>query len=95
MQCQRLGIFDKYGVRVLGTSVRTLEVSEDRDLFAKALEEINIPIAKSTAVSTVDEALEAAERVGYPCVVRCAYALGGLGVGSPRSRRCPHFQWLL
>ncbi|KID86996.1 carbamoyl-phosphate synthase arginine-specific large chain [Metarhizium guizhouense ARSEF 977] len=81
VQMQRQGLFEKYGVKVLGTSVRTLEVSEDRDLFAKALEEINIPIAKSIAVGTVDEALDAAEKVGYPIIVRAAYALGGLGSG--------------
>ncbi|KAL2269797.1 hypothetical protein VTJ83DRAFT_1981 [Remersonia thermophila] len=81
VQMQKLGLFEKYGVRVLGTSVRTLELSEDRDLFAKALEEIDIPIAKSIAVNTVDEALEAAEKVGYPIIVRAAYALGGLGSG--------------
>ncbi|TPX14230.1 uncharacterized protein E0L32_000624 [Thyridium curvatum] len=81
VQMQRMGLFEKYGVRVLGTSVRTLEVSEDRDLFAKALDEINIPIAKSIAVSTVDEALDAAKKIGYPIIVRAAYALGGLGSG--------------
>ena len=61
--------------------MRTLEVSEDRDLFAKALEEINIPIAKSIAVNTVEEALDAAQKIGYPIIVRAAYALGGLGSG--------------
>ena len=81
VQMQRKGLFEKYGVKVLGTSVKTLELSEDRDLFAKALGEINIPIARSEAVSTVDEALEAAKRVGYPIIVRAAYALGGLGSG--------------
>ncbi|KAF4121367.1 carbamoyl-phosphate synthase large subunit [Geosmithia morbida] len=81
VQMQRQGLFDKYGVKVLGTSVKTLETSEDRDLFARALDEIDIPIAKSIAVSTVDEALEAAEKVGYPIIVRAAYALGGLGSG--------------
>ncbi|KAH7123868.1 hypothetical protein B0J11DRAFT_615396 [Dendryphion nanum] len=75
------GIFEKYGVKVLGTSVKTLETSEDRDLFARALDEIDIPIAKSIAVSSIDEALEAAEKVGYPIIVRAAYALGGLGSG--------------
>ncbi|KAI6785925.1 Carbamoyl-phosphate synthase arginine-specific large chain-like protein [Emericellopsis cladophorae] len=81
VQMQRLGLFEKYGVKVLGTSVKTLETSEDRDLFAKALGEIDIPIAKSIAVGTVEEALEAAEKVGYPIIVRAAYALGGLGSG--------------
>ncbi|KAL9112050.1 MAG: hypothetical protein Q9227_003670 [Pyrenula ochraceoflavens] len=64
-----------------GTSIRTLELSEDRKLFAEALKEINIPIAESIAVGTVDEALAAAETVGYPIIVRSAYALGGLGSG--------------
>ncbi|KAF3762407.1 hypothetical protein M406DRAFT_63323 [Cryphonectria parasitica EP155] len=81
VQMQRQGLFEKYGVKVLGTSVRTLELSEDRDLFAKALEEINIPIAKSIAVNTVEEALDAAKNIGYPIIVRAAYALGGLGSG--------------
>ncbi|KAK3693829.1 hypothetical protein B0T22DRAFT_436978 [Podospora appendiculata] len=81
VQMEKLGLFEKYGVKVLGTSVRTLELSEDRDLFAKALEEINIPIAKSFAVNTIDEALEAADKIGYPIIVRAAYALGGLGSG--------------
>ena len=81
VQMDAKGIFEKYGVKVLGTSVQTLKTSEDRDLFARALDEINIPIAKSIAVSTVDEALDAAEKVGYPIIVRAAYALGGLGSG--------------
>jgi carbamoyl-phosphate synthase large subunit len=81
VRMQKMGIFERYGVKVLGTSVRTLELSEDRDLFAQALKEINIPIAESIAVNTVDEALDAAEKVGYPIIVRAAYALGGLGSG--------------
>ena len=81
VKMNKMGIFDRYGVRVLGTSIRTLEVSEDRDLFAKALKEIEIPIAESIAVESVDEALKAAEIVGYPIIVRSAYALGGLGSG--------------
>lgn len=81
VQMNRMGIFERYGVKVLGTSIRTLEVSEDRDLFSKALNEIDIPIAESIAVGTVEEALAAAETVGYPIIVRSAYALGGLGSG--------------
>jgi carbamoyl-phosphate synthase large subunit len=86
VQMKRLGLLEKYNVKVLGTSVETLELSEDRDLFAKALEEINIPIAKSIAVETVEEALDAAEKVGYPIIVRAAYALGGLGSGFANNR---------
>lgn len=81
VKMNKMGIFERYNVKVLGTSVRTLEVSEDRDLFAKALNEINIPIAKSIAVETVEEALKSAEIIGYPIIVRSAYALGGLGSG--------------
>ncbi|KAG8164619.1 hypothetical protein KVR01_004894 [Diaporthe batatas] len=81
VQMQKMGIFEKYGVKVLGTSVRTLELSEDRDLFARALDEINIPIARSIAVNTVEEAIDAANNIGYPLIIRAAYALGGLGSG--------------
>ncbi|TVY81827.1 Carbamoyl-phosphate synthase arginine-specific large chain [Lachnellula suecica] len=81
VQMERMGIFERYGVKVLGTSIKTLETSEDRDLFAKALGEINIPIAQSIAVSTVEDALAAAKDIGYPIIVRAAYALGGLGSG--------------
>ena len=81
VQMNRMGIFERYGVKVLGTSIKTLETSEDRDLFSKALNEINIPIAQSIAVGTVDEALAAAKQIGYPIIVRSAYALGGLGSG--------------
>ncbi|KAK7206081.1 hypothetical protein BZA70DRAFT_237081 [Myxozyma melibiosi] len=81
VQLEKMGVFERYGVKVLGTPIATLETSEDRDLFAKALKEIDIPIAESIAVSTVDDALAAAEEVGYPIIVRSAYALGGLGSG--------------
>lgn len=81
VQMNKMGIFDRYGVKVLGTSIKTLETSEDRDLFAQALKEIDIPIAESIAVGSVDEALDAANTVGYPIIVRAAYALGGLGSG--------------
>ncbi|KAL8912364.1 MAG: hypothetical protein Q9171_002651 [Xanthocarpia ochracea] len=81
VKMEDMGIFERYGVKVLGTSINTLKTSEDRDLFAKALQEINIPIAQSIAVSTVDEALAAAKQIGYPIISRSAYALGGLGSG--------------
>lgn len=76
-----MGVFERLGVKVLGTQIRTLEVSEDRDLFVKALDEIGIPAATSTAVSTVKDALEAAEQIGYPVILRSAFSLGGLGSG--------------
>ncbi|KAG5357743.1 Carbamoyl-phosphate synthase arginine-specific large chain [Yarrowia sp. B02] len=81
VQLDKMGVFDRYNVKVLGTPIKTLETSEDRDLFAKALKEIDIPTAESIAVENVDDALKAAESVGYPIIVRSAYALGGLGSG--------------
>ncbi|GAA6014872.1 hypothetical protein JCM11491_002144 [Sporobolomyces phaffii] len=81
VQLEKMGVFERLGVKVLGTQIRTLEVSEDRDLFVKALEEIGIPAATSSAVSTVKDALEAAEKIGYPVILRSAYSLGGLGSG--------------
>ncbi|KAJ2776809.1 carbamoyl-phosphate synthase (glutamine-hydrolyzing) cpa2, partial [Coemansia linderi] len=81
VQLNKMGVLDKFNVRVLGTSVRTLELSEDRDLFASALKDIGIPVAHSVAVDTVEDALKAAEEIGYPVIVRSAYALGGLGSG--------------
>ncbi|KAJ2008169.1 carbamoyl-phosphate synthase (glutamine-hydrolyzing) cpa2 [Coemansia thaxteri] len=81
VQLEKMGVLAKFGVRVLGTSVRTLELSEDRDLFASALKDIGIPVAQSVAVETVADALQAAGEIGYPVIVRSAYALGGLGSG--------------
>ncbi|OUM54817.1 hypothetical protein BVG19_g4249 [[Candida] boidinii] len=81
VQLDKMGVLDRYNVKVLGTPIKTLETSEDRDLFAQALNEIKIPIAESIAVDNVDDALKAADKVGYPIIVRSAYALGGLGSG--------------
>ncbi|PFH52113.1 hypothetical protein AMATHDRAFT_46479 [Amanita thiersii Skay4041] len=81
VELDRMGVLDRLGVKVLGTPIRTLELSEDRDLFVQALKEIDIPVAQSTAVSTVNAALEAAEQIGYPVILRSAYTLGGLGSG--------------
>lgn len=81
VQLDKMGVFERYGVKVLGTPIKTLETSEDRDLFALALKEIDIPIAESIAVESVDDALDAAKSIGYPIIVRSAYSLGGLGSG--------------
>jgi carbamoyl-phosphate synthase large subunit len=75
------GVFEKYGVRVLGTSVRTIRETEDRGLFNARLAEIGVRVPRSRAVTSVREALKAAEEVGYPVMLRIAYALGGLGSG--------------
>ena len=75
------GVLEKYNVRVLGTPVQAIKDTEDRELFVKKLDEIDVKTIKSEAVETTEEALAAAERLGYPVIVRAAYALGGLGSG--------------
>jgi carbamoyl-phosphate synthase large subunit len=75
------GVLEKYGVEVLGTPVRAIMDTEDRELFVKKLDEIGVKTIKSEAVSNVDDALAAARNLGFPVIVRAAYALGGLGSG--------------
>ena len=77
----RNGVLEKYGVQVLGTSVEAIMNTEDRDLFVKKLDEIPMKTPKSHAVENMREALKAAEEIGYPVMVRSAYALGGQGSG--------------
>ena len=77
----RNGALEKYGVQVLGTSVEAIMNTEDRDLFVKKLDEIPMKTPKSHAVENMREALKAAEEIGYPVMVRSAYALGGQGSG--------------
>jgi carbamoyl-phosphate synthase large subunit len=81
VELYKSGIFEKYSVKVLGTPVQAIMDTEDRDLFIKKLNQIDVKTIKSYAVSTTNEALEAAEKLGYPVIVRAAYALGGLGSG--------------
>ncbi|MEA5080175.1 MAG: carbamoyl-phosphate synthase (glutamine-hydrolyzing) large subunit [Dysgonamonadaceae bacterium] len=75
------GILEKYGVQVLGTSVDAIMITEDRDLFIKKLNEIDAKTPLSHAVESLEDALKAAEEIGYPVMVRSAYALGGQGSG--------------
>lgn len=75
------GTLKKYSVRVLGTSVEAIMVTEDRDLFVKKLNEIDAKTPTSQAVENLEDALKAANQIGFPVMVRSAYALGGLGSG--------------
>ncbi|MDY2931787.1 MAG: ATP-grasp domain-containing protein, partial [Muribaculaceae bacterium] len=77
----RNGILEKYNVEVLGTPVQAIMDTEDRELFVKRLDEIGVKTIKSEAVNSVEDAKRAAREVGYPVIVRAAYALGGLGSG--------------
>ena len=81
VELYRSGVLEKYGVKVLGTPVQAIMDTEDRELFVEKLDQIDVKTIKSHAVATVREALESAEALGYPVIVRAAYALGGLGSG--------------
>ncbi len=77
----RSGVLDKYNVRVLGTPVQAIMDTEDRDLFIRKLNEINVKTIQSFAVTQTEEAVKAAENLGYPVIIRAAYTLGGQGSG--------------
>ena len=75
------GILEKYNVKVLGTPVQAIIDTEDRELFVKKLDEIDVKTIKSEAVENIEDARRAAKELGYPVIIRAAYALGGLGSG--------------
>lgn len=82
----REGILKKYKVKVLGTPIEAIENTEDRQLFCNKLSEINIKFPQSKAVNTVDDAIKYAQKIGFPVIIRIAYALGGLGSGICRNK---------
>ena len=77
----RSGVFEKYGVKVLGTPVDAIMNTEDRELFVKKLDEIGVRTPRSVAVTTVEDAIGAAQGLGFPIIIRAAYTLGGQGSG--------------
>ena len=81
VELYRSGVLDKYGVKVLGTPVQAIMDTEDRELFVRKLDQIDVKTIKSHAVENIQDALKAANELGYPVIVRAAYALGGLGSG--------------
>ncbi|MFX1451548.1 MAG: carbamoyl-phosphate synthase (glutamine-hydrolyzing) large subunit [Promethearchaeota archaeon] len=81
------GILEKFNVRVLGTPIEAIQATEDRDLFVKAMNESQVKVCKSRAVSSYSEALKASEEIGFPCMIRVAYTLGGRGSGICNSMR--------
>jgi carbamoyl-phosphate synthase large subunit len=80
------GVLEKYNVEVLGTPIQAIIDTEDREIFANKLREINVKTPVSIAVTSVDEALKAADEIGYPIIVRAAYTLGGMGSGFCNNR---------
>lgn len=81
VELKEAGILEKYNVRVLGTPIEAIEATEDRDLFVKAMEESDVKVCKSQAVNSYPEALIAVKEIGFPCMIRVAYTLGGRGSG--------------
>ena len=81
VELYKSGVLEKYGVRVLGTPVQAIMDTEDRELFVERLNEINVKTIKSEACETIEQARKAAAELGYPVIIRAAYALGGLGSG--------------
>ena len=81
VELYRQGILEKYNVKVLGTPVQAIMDTEDRELFVQNLDEINVKTIKSEACETIEQTRKAAADLGYPVIIRAAYALGGLGSG--------------
>ena len=81
------GVLEKYGVRVLGTQIRGIQLTEDRDLFKQTMVEAGVPVPRSTAVYSLKEAEKVAADLGFPVIIRVAYTLGGKGGGVARSLR--------
>jgi len=79
VELAKLGILDKYGVRVLGTPIHTIEDTEDRELFKQAMVRSSTPIPSSATATSTESCLAEAKRIGYPVILRVAYALGGKG----------------
>jgi carbamoyl-phosphate synthase large subunit len=80
------GVLAKHGIEVLGSPIEAIRNTEDRELFARKVREAGLLVPKSTAVTTVQGALKAADEIGYPVMCRIAYALGGLGSGAAKNR---------
>lgn len=80
------GVLEKHNVQVLGTPVRAIEITEDRELFRRAMSEAGVKVLKSATASSIGEAVEIAEKIGYPIMIRVAYTLGGQGSGVAYNR---------
>ncbi|RLI35299.1 carbamoyl-phosphate synthase large subunit [Candidatus Bathyarchaeota archaeon] len=81
VQLAKMGVYEKYDVKVLGTPIRAIEDTEDRELFRRAMIKAGIPVPRSRSATSAEEAVEIAEEIGYPVILRVAYTLGGKGSG--------------
>ena len=87
VELYKSGVLEKYGVKVLGTPVQAIIDTEDRELFVEKLDEIDVKTIKSQACENIEDARKAAKELGYPVIIRAAYALGGLVLVSATTRR--------
>ncbi|XP_060824118.1 CAD protein [Bombus pascuorum] len=87
VELEKNGVFKKYNIRILGTPIQSIIETEDRKIFAERIAEINENVAPSAAVYSIEEALDAAEKLGYPVMARAAFSLGGLGSGFANSKK--------
>ena len=85
LELEKSGVLERHGVRVLGTPVSTIEATEDRQLFINKLDEIGVKTARSRAVGNAEQAVTAAREIGFPVMLRAAFALGGKGSGVARN----------
>ncbi len=81
LELDRLGILEKHNVKVLGTPIEVIKATEDRQTFIERLDEIEVKVPRSESATNVEETLKIADKIGYPVMIRLAYALGGLGSG--------------
>jgi carbamoylphosphate synthase large subunit len=86
IQLHKMGVFDEYNLKVLGTTVESIMMTEDRQEFAMKMESIGEKVAPCEAAYTLEQAIEAGDRIGYPVLIRAAFALGGLGSGFAHNR---------
>ncbi len=81
VQLARKGVFERYDVKVLGTPIKAIEDTEDRELFKQAMMKANVPVLRSESATSIEQAVRVAKAIGYPVIVRVAYTLGGKGSG--------------
>lgn len=87
LELDSLGILKKYNIRVLGTPIHVIRATEDRETFIKRLQEIDVKVPESRVATSVEEAIEKAEQIGYPVMIRLGFALGGLGLVSAGTKK--------
>ena len=81
VELYKQGVFDKYGIQILGAPIESILDTEDRERFVNRLNEVDVVTARSCSTTNMEETIKAAGEIGYPCMIRVAYALGGLGSG--------------